>query len=319
MAIDEQISVAGTTAIPVSYTVPNSVEVTLLCVNATIDGSGASGSFLAAVEIVSDGGIVVARCPCFTTIAAGGSAEISWFRLRQDFLTVTPTSPYATLILSNPNLRAYYKLDETTGTTMIDSGPLHLNGTYQASPTLGQPKLADGTSVVFNAASLQFGEVLGVGGVVNTGEMSVVAWIKTTQADVDPAAIVNADDNNFRYFQFRISTTRKVEMVNFEHPNFPVAHTITGATTVNDGAKHMIAGTLDTAGTQTLYVDGAQDAQIVAALPTLSTRLHEIDIAGRLVGGPPVQLPYTGTLDEVSIYNWALTPAQIAAIHTAGA
>lgn len=317
MPVDAQISVAGTTAVPVSYTVPNAVEVTLLCVNATIDGTGAASAFLATIEIVSDGGVVVARCPCFTQIAAGGTAEISWFRIRGEFDSAPVFTPYEALILSNPNLRAYYKLDEPSGTTMLDSGPLTLNGTYLNTPTLAQPPLADGLSVAWDDPTKTAGQVTGVNGIVNTGEMSVVAWIKTTQADGHPALVVNADDNNKRYFQFRISTTRKVEMINFDAVIPPAVYDILGATTVNDGVKHMIAGTLDTAGTQTLYVDGVQDAQIIAALPSLSVRVEEVDVASRVILGVPGN-GYTGTLDEVAIYNWSLTAAEIAAIHAAG-
>src|SRR5512146_794649 len=120
---DQQIVVAGQATAPLSYTVPNSIEAALLCVNATIDGAGASGAFEATVEIVSDGGVVVARCPCFTTIAVGGTAEISWFRLRQSTSTSPSSSAYQTIVPSTAGIRSYWKLDETSGTTFSDSGP----------------------------------------------------------------------------------------------------------------------------------------------------------------------------------------------------
>ena len=62
----------------VGYTVPGGQAIQPLAVNATIDGSGAGGAFEPTLEIVSDSGHIVARCPA-PQVAAGGSAEVSWF------------------------------------------------------------------------------------------------------------------------------------------------------------------------------------------------------------------------------------------------
>jgi len=75
---DVQIAVALRESAPFGYEVPNSQEIVPKCVNAIVDGSAAASSFVPVVEIISDGGIVVARCPA-PTVAAGGSANVSWF------------------------------------------------------------------------------------------------------------------------------------------------------------------------------------------------------------------------------------------------
>lgn len=77
MAEDVQIRL-GDGAAPQSYGVPNATQIVPLAINATFDGTGAAGSFLPTVEIVSDGGVVVARVPCQTTVAAGASAEVTF-------------------------------------------------------------------------------------------------------------------------------------------------------------------------------------------------------------------------------------------------
>lgn len=78
MPVDAQILVAGTAAAPLDYEVANSTELILLAVNATVDGSGAGSAFVPTVEIISDGGVVVARVPTQTEIAAGGTAEVTF-------------------------------------------------------------------------------------------------------------------------------------------------------------------------------------------------------------------------------------------------
>jgi hypothetical protein len=75
---DAQILAAGTADAPLDYRVPNAQEILLKAVNANFDGSGASGDFLPAIVIESDGGVVIARA-IGQAVTAGGSAEVSFF------------------------------------------------------------------------------------------------------------------------------------------------------------------------------------------------------------------------------------------------
>jgi hypothetical protein len=75
---DVQILVAGTESLPFSYEVPNAQEIQPKAVSAIFDGSAAAAAFLPMLEVVSDGGVVVAQSPA-SSVAAGGSAEVSWF------------------------------------------------------------------------------------------------------------------------------------------------------------------------------------------------------------------------------------------------
>lgn len=75
---DKQILVTGSSDAPEGYTVPNTVELIPKAVSAVFDGTGASGNFVPIVEIVSDGGVVVAQSPA-SQVSAGGQAEVSWF------------------------------------------------------------------------------------------------------------------------------------------------------------------------------------------------------------------------------------------------
>lgn len=76
---DAQILAAGVASAPLSYVIPNAQELTLRAVNADFDGSATASPYVPVVEIISDAGIVIARCPLSSTIAAAGSAEVSWF------------------------------------------------------------------------------------------------------------------------------------------------------------------------------------------------------------------------------------------------
>lgn len=78
---DVLILAAGTAAAPTDYEVPNAQVVLPKAVHAVFDGTGASGSYVPVLEILSDSGIPVATCPLASTLAAGASAEVSWFPL----------------------------------------------------------------------------------------------------------------------------------------------------------------------------------------------------------------------------------------------
>lgn len=75
---DVTILAAGSEAAPLSYEVPNTQEIVPLTVNATFDGTSATTAFAPTVEIVSDSGIVIARVPTTSSVAAGGSAEVTF-------------------------------------------------------------------------------------------------------------------------------------------------------------------------------------------------------------------------------------------------
>ena len=61
-----------------TYVVPGSAVVTPYSVSVTFDGTGAGGAFLPCLTFKTITGAVIARCPA-PALAAGGSAEVSWF------------------------------------------------------------------------------------------------------------------------------------------------------------------------------------------------------------------------------------------------
>lgn len=79
MSADALITRDGPVAVPMDYTVPGASEAQPLVVTASFNGASAGGSFVPTLEVIAPTGAVVARCPLDTSIAAGGSADVSWF------------------------------------------------------------------------------------------------------------------------------------------------------------------------------------------------------------------------------------------------
>ena len=77
---DVQIFRPALEAAPKRYTVPGGVELRLKAVYAEIDGSGAGSAYLPCVTVISDAGDVLWRAvDPSVSVAAGGSADVSWF------------------------------------------------------------------------------------------------------------------------------------------------------------------------------------------------------------------------------------------------
>lgn len=76
---DQQILVVGQASAPAAFIVPGNGQVRPKSIFAHYDGTAATVPFVPAIKIVSDGGETVGIYPCEATVAAAGSADLSWF------------------------------------------------------------------------------------------------------------------------------------------------------------------------------------------------------------------------------------------------
>ena len=74
----EAILAAGTSAAPLDYTIPPVQQLEAKAVHAIFDGTGASGSWVPVLQIVSDSGLVIANLPADKALPAGGQADVTW-------------------------------------------------------------------------------------------------------------------------------------------------------------------------------------------------------------------------------------------------
>jgi hypothetical protein len=129
---DVQIFEPKNVPVPSSYQVKDAEEIELKAVNADFDGSGAGGAWLPCVTIVSDAGEVIARAvDQSVSVAAGGSAEVSWFpRVRRRGAAPSTVIPCRLLGSGNGNTTLTVTLTDNVPAT----GTLHI---VEAQITLG--------------------------------------------------------------------------------------------------------------------------------------------------------------------------------------
>ena len=76
---DVAIIASQTKAVPQDYTIPGAQEILPKSVTATMDGTGAATSWKPCLQVIDPGGHVMFSAVGTATIAAGVSADVSWF------------------------------------------------------------------------------------------------------------------------------------------------------------------------------------------------------------------------------------------------
>lgn len=215
---------------------------------------------------------------------------------------------------------AHWRFDETPGATTAADSAGTFNGTLSAT---GASFVSGGRAG--NALSV----VQGANGFVDFGDnfnfasqdFSVVAWVRTAPGDTNTFSNFlskhNANTANGYILSYNHSTipgavgkaffyagTRTISSGGFTVVDVPVS-----TTSVNDGNWHQVVGVYRASGTTTIYVDGAPLENSILSSPIVTNSAPFL-IGGVISGGTPTS-SFTGAVDDVQIYDRALTDAEI--------
>jgi hypothetical protein len=227
------------------------------------------------------------------------------------------TYSYSGAILADaPNI--YYRLGESSGTTVSDSSGNGHNATYAASGvTLGAAGAIvndTDTAITLNGTTGAVQEASGAGVPTGFANRSVEAWFKTTAATDMPIVAYGTSGIANQYFAVYVNGTAiEVQTGAGTIVTFP------GTAALNNGAWHHLVVTYDSgapAGNLKVYIDGASfGTQTPATI--LSTTL---DAAGLEVGKDDKVTPafFNGSLDEVAVYATVLSTTQVSNHDKAG-
>lgn len=215
--------------------------------------------------------------------------------------------------------RGYWRLGEKSGLMAHDVSTNGNNGTYSLTGvslgTAGPYATDSDTGVTLN----------GTTGVVtiphharyNTYPLSVSAWVKFTSIAANMGIVnkylaassngwmINAELGSICGWYFRDAANNV----------YNGAACTMGAAGFNDGAWHHVAMVIDSTGGK-MYVDGVQRAtQAWFGTPTATTTAQDISIGYYPGGG----FNFDGSVDEVAVFDYALTAEQVNDLFTAGA
>ena len=195
-------------------------------------------------------------------------------------------------------LVAHYEF-EGTGNDSSGSG---LHGTIMGNPAFVAGKV--GQAISFDGFN-DFVEITGYKGILGPNAVTVTAWINTTSIT---GTIVGWGPNiDGQRFGFRINENR----IRMEHDGGNVQ----GDSNVNDGQWHHVAVTVQASATISypdviLYVDGIDDTRASTDPDAFNlTASQDVRIGSRPASNDRF---FMGLIDDVCIYDRALTPEEIA-------
>ncbi len=222
--------------------------------------------------------------------------------------------------VADGGLVSHYTFDETSGTTATDSGPAVANGTIGSNVTLGTPGKF-GTAFTFGNDATQVG-VVDMGNAatfaaINTSQsVTISVWMKWSSSTDNRDCAVFLGNNTVSASYLDIGTLGGSNAANlggvYGRNRTAATHDLLRDSGLNDGQWHHIAYTANAASNVTqLYLDGTLAG--AATTPAFAFPGFNNFEVGRLGRSSPTDA-YAGSVDELKIFDTALSASEIAAL-----
>src|ERR1043166_1211827 len=205
----------------------------------------------------------------------------------------------------------YWSFDDGTATDNSGNGK---NGTLINGPSVVGGK--SGQALSFNGASqyVDFGDVLDPG----IGDLSVFAWVNTTQSGslnmiVSKRNSSSSTNSGYQLFQ---NGSGGVSFT-FGDGNSSRVRVDSSGPQINDGNWHLVGVVFNRGGSGVLYVDGVPATNGSGSITSQTGAVNNsvpLRIGVEDQTGNP-NLYWAGAINEVGIYNRALTAQEIADIY----
>jgi hypothetical protein len=208
-------------------------------------------------------------------------------------------------------LEAPWKLDESHGRVALDASEHGLHGRFSKEPTRAAG--VHGGAFILNGATdaIDFGHPPSLRLV---GSMTISAWINSTSFPVDDAVIVSHHNHSGLGYQLDTTVDRSPRTIGFKLADACGRLMARyGATPLISGKWYHVAGVYDAeAQTLDVYLNGELDNGFLLGSVTSRQRSSRAAVyVGRRSDVKGFEC--AGAIDDVRIYTFALTKAEIAA------
>lgn len=206
-----------------------------------------------------------------------------------------------------------WNLDEGSGTTTDDTSGWQSNGTLVNSPIwrcasvdTGYTPSGQGCSLELNGSN----QYINIGSAQNlrlNGNATFEAWIKTTQTS--SYGVIVAESHSWavgRNYEYAINNGVLI----FSHGDGDNYTTYSSDTSVANGKFNHVVFVADYP-SYYFYVNGVQVKKGTMSFPLREGVGTQPGAAGRIIGGLSWTMYFNGLIDEVRIYDSALTITQI--------
>jgi hypothetical protein len=217
-----------------------------------------------------------------------------------------------------PNIVAYWRLGEHAGTvTAVDELVTH-PGTIAGgvAPAIGALDGDTNGAMSFDGAS-------GTGIQVSnapapTSQITLSAWIKTTPGGDNNQRVIDRSNTTvtapFSDYALEVRSGTGLLKGALEMDIGGVGYFLNTTSDITDNVWHHLVGTYDGSNLN-VYLDGLPDGSMPAT-GSITDRGMPMYL-GRY-GADPTIVRYGGVMDEVAVYDRALTPAEVQALYLAG-
>jgi hypothetical protein len=216
---------------------------------------------------------------------------------------------YRDVVLGTTGLQSYWRLGEISGVTAFDSTGA-VNGAHSNGPTLGgtgAPTYANGATIFDGVDDyIGFGDVYDFAG---TSSFTVEGWFnRTTVGEAGTwRIVVGKEPASDPRDGWAIAISPGTQLIYFDRVNASNDDVVASTTATVAGTWYHFAASYDGA-TMRMYVNGALEDSTPSALSIPNTtyplRLGSLE--------PAPTNRFAGRLDEIAIYNVALSAAQVA-------
>ncbi|MCX6345305.1 MAG: DUF6055 domain-containing protein [Armatimonadetes bacterium] len=228
------------------------------------------------------------------------------------FTNVTANHTIAATFTAHTDLVAYWKFDETSGTTAYDCTVNAKNATLSGSCTW----VAGKTNNALNIPGGTSYASVPTGIVSTLTNFSIATWVKMTTVST-----------NMRIFDFGTSTSNYMMLtpkhanssgkIRYSIVNGGVTQSITGTAALPTGSWQYVVVTLS-GSTGTLYVNGVQVGQLTTM--TKNPSVLGSTTINRFGDSKTSNHPHlNGAIDGFKIYNRALSAAEVTTLYGSGA
>ena len=204
----------------------------------------------------------------------------------------------------------WWKFDERSGSTANDSSGNSNTGSLVNSPAWVDGKINSGTDLEYS--NNNYISVANENNFDLTGSMSISAWVKAESVPTIWSPIITKGDNAWRLTISGATGTKP----NFSTNGLSEVDTQSNTDIASDGQWHHITAVYNaTAGKKQIYIDGKLDKETSSVTGSISTNNISVEI-GR--NGFETTRTFDGIIDDVRVYNYNLSAAQVKLIYNNG-
>lgn len=269
----------------------------------------------------NDVAIAGANASTFKAVSGPGSAaanyvlyatnDIGWAKSGPIAITVlAPPSPYSASVASDHPL-AYWRLDEASGPTTIDSAGYH-DATYSGSPVFGAPSvITTETNKAVDFAAAGRATLPNYPELNPKGAFSVELWARPhggSQGVILGSQNRNASRGGYVFNTFFYGTYG----IDVGAPNSSVTRYYSNIAPQDGVPVHLVFAWDGVSSQGTLYVNGAKTTSPQGGYTGdmnnfVNNTVQPLTIGIRYDGSAP----WNGAVDEVAFYDYALSAAQV--------